>query len=330
MSFFNYTLDLPYTKIKIRYREINTEEQIYLAKANLSFPNTKEAYIDYNNFLLNLLSNCIDNFEDFKKINIVEYVLFLTKLRIISIGNTMEFIMENDSKVKTKIKINLNSYLLKLYEASNFFENDDNVIKNENIEVKLNWPSLKSIDLFNELSLKQKSEYELLDETLQEYIDWIKINDKLINFSMFDSKQKNKLLNTLPFQIKSNIQNKIIESLGKLLTQELFDVGFFKEQKFNFYNLSFLEHVKILFSNDIKSLFYEVYILSSSNVATDYLIKLSPNERKMYLAILEEQKKREDRTSSGAFDNIQDDIDPNEPSQAVKDLAFEFNDEPPK
>ena len=313
MSFFNYTLDLPYTKIKIRYREINTEEQIYLAKANLSFPNTKEAYIDYNNFLLNLLSKCVDNFEDFKKINIVEYVLFLTKLRIISVGNTMEFVMENDSKLKTKIKINLNSYLLKLYEASNFFENDENIIKNENIEVKLNWPLLKSIDLFNELFLKQKSEYELLDETLQEYIDWIKINDKLINFSMFDSKQKNKLLNTLPFQIKSNIQNKIIESLGKLLTEELFDVGFFKEQKFNFYNLSFLEHIKILFSNDIKSLFYEVFVLSNSNMSSEYLMKLSPNERKMYLAILEEQKKREDKSSSGAFDNIQDNFDPNEP-----------------
>lgn len=330
MSFFNYTLDLPYTKIKIKYREINTKEQIYLAKANLSFPNTKESYIDYNNFLLSLLTNCIDNFEDFKKINIVEYVLFLTKLRIISVGNTMEFVMENDSKVKTKIKINLNSYLLKLYEASNFFENDENIIKNENIEVKLNWPSLKSIDLFNELFLKQKSEYELLDETLQEYIDWIKISDKIINFSLFDSKQKNKLLNTLPFQIKSKIQNKIIESLGKLLTEELFDVGFFKEQKFNFYNLSFLEHVKILFSNDIKSLFYEVFILSSSNISSDYIMSLSPNERKMYLSILEEQKKREDKSSSGAFDNIQDDFDPNEPSQAVKDLAFEFNDDLPK
>jgi len=330
VSFFNYTLDLPYTKIKIKYREINTKEQIYLAKANLSFPNTKESYIDYNNFLLSLLTNCIDNFEDFKKINIVEYVLFLTKLRIISVGNTMEFVMENDSKVKTKIKINLNSYLLKLYEASNFFENDENIIKNENIEVKLNWPSLKSIDLFNELFLKQKSEYELLDETLQEYIDWIKISDKIINFSLFDSKQKNKLLNTLPFQIKSKIQNKIIESLGKLLTEELFDVGFFKEQKFNFYNLSFLEHVKILFSNDIKSLFYEVFILSSSNISSDYIMSLSPNERKMYLSILEEQKKREDKSSSGAFDNIQDDFDPNEPSQAVKDLAFEFNDDLPK
>ena len=87
MQYYNYSAELPFSKKTLKFREITTEEQLILAKANLSFPNDKTNYFDFNNFVIETLSNCIENKNDFKKLNIIDFVLFLTKIRIISIGN---------------------------------------------------------------------------------------------------------------------------------------------------------------------------------------------------------------------------------------------------
>ena len=86
MEYYNYSVDLPYTNTKISYRELNTQEQLLLAKANISFSGDNNSLFDYNQFAFELISNCIKNKEDFYKINIIEYVMFLVKLRIMSIG----------------------------------------------------------------------------------------------------------------------------------------------------------------------------------------------------------------------------------------------------
>ena len=105
MEYYNYSVDLPYTKTKIYYREVNTQEQLLLAKANVSISNNKESLYDYSQFSFEVILNCVKNKEDFYKINIVEYVLFLVKLRIISIGATMDFLLKTEDNSKTKTKI---------------------------------------------------------------------------------------------------------------------------------------------------------------------------------------------------------------------------------
>jgi hypothetical protein len=314
VQYYNYSLDLPHTKIKIHHRELNTQEQIALAKANLTIDNAKESLIDYHNFVLDLLCNCVKNHCDLKNITIIEYVLFLVKLRILSIGNSIEFILK-DSNTKTKIQLDLKSYLMNLYKASNFYETDDNNIITENdITIKINWPTLNSVSVFNEFLINEKNIYESINDSIQEFIEYIKINDKKIQFNSFDSKQKSNLLDSLPMHLKLKTQNKIFEALKELITSEIFNVSTFKEQRFNIYNLSFIEHIKMFFSYDVKSIYSEIHFLANSNINPEFTMSLSPAERKVYISLIQEQRKKSDGNSSQS-------------SNAVKDLALEFGED---
>jgi hypothetical protein len=324
MEYYNYSVDLPYTKTKIYYREVNTQEQLLLAKANVSIPNNKESLYDYSQFAFEVILNCVKNKEDFYKINIVEYVLFLVKLRIISIGATMDFLLktEDNSKTKTKIQIDLRKYLINLYNASNYFENDSVIIEN-NLEIKLNWPNIKSIVTFNNICLNNQSQYEMLNDSLCEYIEYIKIGkDKLI-FNAMNQKEKVKLFEKIPLKLKDKLQQKIIEASKILSEYNLFQVSFFDDYRFNFYNLSFIEHIKMFFSYDLKSLYQEIYFLSNYKLSPSYILSISQSERKIYMSIIEDQNKKDQKSSSDSGDG-------ESYSDAVKKLALEFGDEIPK
>ena len=281
-----------------------------LAKANLSIGNNKESLIDFHNFVLDILFNCVKNNKELYKITIIEYVLLVVKIRTLSVGNTIEFILK-DTGTKTKIQLNLKDYLFNLYNASNYFESDNNnTIKENNILIKLNWPKLTSINLFNDFLIKEKNIYESINESIQEFIECITINDKNINFNNFNNEQKNNLLDTLPLHLKINVQNKVFDALKQLITSEIFTVSTFKEQRFNIYNLSIIEHIKMIFSYDIKSIYSEIYFLANCKINPEYVLTLSPSERNIYISIIQDQQKREKGGS--------------EMSSAIKDLALEF------
>jgi hypothetical protein len=325
MEYYNYSVDLPYTKTKIYYREINTQEQLLLAKANISIPNNKESLYDYSQFAFEVILNCVKNKEDFYKINIVEYVLFLVKLRIISIGATMDFLLKTgeDTKTKTKIQIDLRKYLVNLYNASNYFETDSVIIEN-NLEIKLNWPDIKSILTFNDICLSNQTQYEMLNDSLCEYIEYVKIDGKhKLIFNAMNQKEKVKLFEKIPLKLKDKLQQKIIEASKILSEYNLFQVSFFDDYRFNFYNLSFIEHIKMFFSYDLKSLYQEIYFLSNYKLSPSYILSISQSERKIYMSIIEDQNKKDQKSSSNSGDG-------ESYSDAVKKLALEFGDEMPK
>lgn len=327
MQYYNYSVDLPYTNTKISYRELNTQEQLLLAKANISFSGDINSLFDYNEFAFELILNCIKNKEDFNKINIIEYVMFLIKLRIMSIGSTIDFLLktETESKVKTKIQIDLKKYLVNLYEATKYFENDY-IIINKNLEIKLNWPNVKSIKTFNNFKLSNKNEYEIINDSFCEYIEYIKMGNNKIMFMDLNHDSKIELLYKLPLSLKDKIQNKILESIKILSEYKLFGVSFFDNYNFNFYNLSFIEHIKMFFSYDLKSLYQEIYFLSSYKLPPEYILSISHAERRIYNSIIEEQQKKQEKQQS-----------PDAPvedgsgySESVKKLALEFGDQLPK
>jgi hypothetical protein len=308
VQYYNYSLDLPHTKIKLYHRELNTQEQIMLAKANLTIANTKDSLIDFHNFVLDILQSCVKNYDDIQKITIIEYVLFLVKLRILSVGNSIDFLLK-DTERKTKIQINLKEYLSNLYNASTYFENN-NILTENNITIKLNWPKLKSIMLFSDFLIKEKNIYESINESIQEFIESIVVGDKIINFEYFNNKEKSDLLDKLPTHLKVNIQNKVFDALKQLVTYDIFTISTFKEQKFNIYNLSFIEHIKLFFTYDIKSIYSEIYFLCNCKLTPEYILGLSPSERKIYISMIQDQNKK-DKPGS-------------EMSDAIKDLALEF------
>jgi hypothetical protein len=326
VDFYNYSVDLPFTKNKIIFRELNTQEQLFLAKANFTHSNDKESMYDYFLFVKKIIENCVEDKNILNRINIVEYVLFLVKLRIVSIGSSMEFFLNNKSPTKTKVQIDLKNYLISLYKASDFLEKEENnLIFYKNIKVKLNWPMVQSLENFSKMVLENKSQYEIFNESVQEYIESIEIKNNKILCGNFDFKQKNNLIDSLNLKVKNQIQDKIIEGLKILFEAEVFDVGDFKNQKFNFYNFSFIEHIKLFFSYDVRSIYQEIYLLASCNLNPEYVLSVSPSERNVYLKIFQQQRKSQEKSSSGVdFATQNGNI-----SNDVKNLAAEFGDVPP-
>lgn len=323
MNFYNYIVDLPFSKIKINFRELNTNEQLILAKANLSFGDDKESFYDYHNFVLSVINKCVKNKKDLMDINIIEYILFLTKLKIISNGSQLEFFLNSNNKNKTKVKIDLKNYLSSLYNASCVLNDENNIITENNIEIKLNWPNIKSILTFFNFLISNKNNDRFMEDTTIEFIEHILIKKNKILIKNFNFTEKNEFFNQLPCSIRLKIIERVCGILEKLFEHDLFDISLFKDQKFNFYNLSFIEHIKLFFSYDVKSIHQEIYFLSSLGLPPEYTLKISPNERKLYFSIIQEHKKEQNKESSP--EDMQ--FNQNTNSNSLKNLSLEFGED---
>jgi hypothetical protein len=317
MTYFDHTLDLPYSNVNLKFKEINTSQQIFLCKLNLSLQNSPSDLYEFYKSTLDVISDCVKNYNDFKKIDIIEYVLFMTKLRCISNGSVIEFMIsqENDDVTKKKVILNLNNFIKKLLDFNEFILNgENNIIQEKNIKIFLKWPSLNSIDLlYNNLNDKNIN-YDFLDDLTYEFISYIEINNVKISFENFLIDQKKEILNSFTSGLKNKIQNKILEISNLLIDEEFLSIDFLKNYKFNFYNLSFIMFVKIFFSFDIKSIYKEIYALSVNNLDTKYILDMSPNERKIYFSIINESNKSQDSGESQIGNN-----------KSLEDLAIEFN-----
>lgn len=322
MEYYNYSTELPFSNKKIKFKEITTEQQIALSKANLSFPKTKENYFDYNDFIIKIIKNCLENSEELDDINIIDYVLFLTKLRIVSIGSSIEFITKTENaEFKTaKTTINLNLFLKNLYYGA-LESIKNNLIIENNIEIKLNWPTIKSVKTFQNVI---NDDFKSTFDSFQEFIEYIKIGDNKIIFSNFDFKQKNEIFCKLSASLIKRIQELIIENVNKLNQCDLFSVESFKNTTFNLFNLSFVDFIRLFFSYDVRSLYQEIYFMAGENLPPEYVLKMSPAERKVYSSIIiEARKKRESNQNDGVNNMIT-----SKSSKGVKDLALEFGQTP--
>jgi len=319
MKYYDYSVDLPHTKTKVKFREITTEEQIILAKANLNFPPEPQFFYEYNKVILDVVSKCVEDFNVFNNINIVEYVLFLVKLRIISVGSSIEFLLK-DQERKTKVLIDLKSYMLNLFNGANFFDTvENNTLLDDKFIIKLSWPKMNSLSLFNSFILENKNELDILNGSIQEFIEYVEYDKLKIEFDNLTTDQKLKLFEKLPMRIVKVIQEKTLNALKQLFEYDLFNIDVFKDQKFNFYNLNFIEHIKMFFSYDIRSLYKEILFMSSYNLPPSYVLSISPSERSIYSSIIEEQNKKKDGEQDPMSDAIKSEM-----SQNVKDLALEF------
>ena len=325
MNYYNYNIELPFSKKVINFKEITTKQQIILAKANLSFPESTSNYFDYNNFIVKIISECIENPQDLNQINLVDYILFLTKIRIISIGSTINLITETKGEIKSaKTTLNLNHFLKSLYEAGVNSLIDDTIVEN-NVEVKICFPFLNSIKVFQDIINQKTNNYEAFIESYQEFIEYIKIRDKKILFFNFKTEEKKNILDKLSISIIKKIQDKIIEVLKVLTTSELWGVSNFKEHTFNFYNLSFVDFIRLFFSNDIKNVYKEICFMSNRGLTPEYILNLSPMERMIHISIVKEQIGAENKQPEADYDPYSI----SKGSKDLQDLALEFGDTPP-
>ena len=161
-----YNVTLPFSNSEIYYRELSSKDQLNLSKINVLFPSNEDKTntLDYIKLLKNIISNCIENTDVFSDLNIIEYVLFITKLRIVSIGNELILTLnvdKEDKKEDVKITIDLNYFMKCLYDTC-MEALQDNILIYKNISVELDWPKLK----YERELLKAKNNSEVLDSIM--------------------------------------------------------------------------------------------------------------------------------------------------------------------
>jgi hypothetical protein len=79
--------------------------------------------------------------------------------------------------------------------------------------------------------------------------------------------------------------------------------------------MNFVEHIKIIFSYDLKSLYKEIYYLAVNNLPPEFVFQISDFERKTFLTIIQEENQKSEQSDNNS----------SEYSDAIKKLAVEFN-----
>lgn len=323
-SLYLYSLDFPsYTK-NLYFRDITTKEQIDLEKINIYYPQDIDFYLNYYESLFKIINNCVDNSNNaIKNLNIIEFLLLAIKIRTVSIGNLLEFNVDsgNEEIKNAKIKIDLNETIANILAiCTKSLEIKE--VEEKNIKVSIDWPNINSIEFFYHLYFSQLSNEERIFESLPDYVKTITIENEEINLSKFNHNQKEEIYNKLPASIQKKVEQGIIKNMNNLMNCDIFNIPHLKNEKLNFYNLSFIRLLRMFFTQNTRRLYEEVYILSNFNLNTNYVLNLTPIERKLYLSFIEQQQKS-NQPQQPEQQNF------GKPSSAVDDLAVEFGDIPP-
>lgn len=325
---FLYRTDFPFSNKVINFKELNTKNQLDIEKINLYYPQSPDFYLDYHENFFKIIKECVENKEDFENLNIIEYILFCLKLRIVSIGNIIEFNMKSDREDvdHIKIKINLSDIMQNLINMSiNALEEYYIYDEKKEILITLGYPPIKSVGFFYENMLTDKHIGEKVLESLPFFIKNIKIKNDTIDFSEYSYVERLSMYDTFPVSLKDKVEKSLINCISKMGESDIFNIEYFKNQTFNFYNLFFIDFLRLFFSQNAKNVYEEIYILSNFHVNSEYVMNISPSERKIFISFIKAQQK----TKESNDDTIANDMENQRNSRAVEDLAVEFGDIPP-
>jgi len=267
MDRYYYSVELPYSKKIIKFREFSTEEQLSLGKSQYSFSSDFKSYFA---FIYELILECVENKDDFKQLDILEYVLFLIKLRIISVSPKIELSTTVDGQA-AKITVDLNRLLQHVYDI---LESIDMTVDFGNDKLSLTLPLATDM-----------AEFVSISTDPEKVLGTIPLFLMGPNSSATD---KRKMFNQLPITLTTQIQSRVFEILKSLMEREIFTMDVLRDFKFNLYNNSIFELIKLVCSYDVKSIHQEIYVLSA--LTPSYIRSITPSERKIYLSLYQAEK----------------------------------------
>jgi hypothetical protein len=223
---------------------------------------------------------------------------------------------ENSKESMMKFSIDLNVFMNNLYEIA-LESMKDNVIEDKNIKIVLDWPNVNSEN--NLLNRNSKKELEHILSTVPDYIKNVIINDNTIDLSEYTTDERIEIYEKLPISLRTQIQTLVIDSIKKLSEKNVFNINRLDFFRFNFYNKAHQEFIRLLFSNDLRNIYQEYYVLASKKINPEYVDKLSIPERRVFCSFIEEEiKAREESNKSN------DGIPMGNGEMGLQDLIDEF------
>lgn len=328
MENFLYKVQLPFSGVSLSFKELSTKNQLDVEKLNLFYPQKIDYYLEYHNNFLKIIESCVENVEDLHSIDIIDYLLFCLKLRVISIGNDLELQVKSETEEDKyiKLKIDLQMLIQNLLTSSEQSLTERELFwEDKNLKVTFGWPNIKSIQKFYNLYFSDIAFEEKVLETIPEFVKEVQIKDNIIDFNVLDEAEKEKILYLFPASVKNQIQDAILKNIKQFSSFDLFQISYFKNQKFNFFNLIYIEIIKLVFTQNLKRIYEEIFLLSNYHLNSDYVLNMSPSERKIYLSFIEAQRKSQTPPENQPI-NVPT---PAGNARSVEDLAVEFGDVPP-
>ena len=162
----------------------------------------------------------------------------------------------------------------------------NNVIYHNNITILVDFPNILSEGI---LLQTKGNNVEHIFETVPEYIKTITIEDSVIDITRFTPKEKTQMYESLPISIRSKIQQNVLETIKLLASRNVFLIPKLDYFRFNFYNKSLQEFIRLIFSHDLRSIYQEYYVLASKKIDPLYVDNLSILERKVFISFIEEE-----------------------------------------
>jgi hypothetical protein len=280
---------MPLSEIKIFYKELNNRQFLALSKINLILPLNEETAVDYATIFREIVLESIKNKEDFLKLNIIDYILFLAKLREVTIGEDLELYVKeaNVSDMPVKFNLKISSFIQRLYSlAKECLPNNNLTFDNFNVEI--DWPNLQEEEFF--LKKIPQDSLSLADKVISSipyFIKKITFDSNCINLINLNFEERTQIYNKLPFSIRQNIQSLIIEAVLKLKNGDVWNVKHLQEfsNGIDLYSISYQGILRLFFSDDISGILEEYYMLASKGVVPFYLDSISVAERKVYMTL---------------------------------------------
>lgn len=284
MECYPYALQFPFSKTTLNFREINCAEQSLLCKINDTLPPTHEYRGDYLNVLIEILQKVIKDKESIYGLDLIEFLMFVIRLRTVSIGSFIEFSIGDEKK--KNIKFDLYTLLKNVYNAGCIINDKEN-INTEDVEIKLKWP-----DLYGEyhfLETYHENDTVKFLSTMCQFVDYIKIKDQSFNFKFLKNTQRIELFELLPLSVKNLIQTDVIFLLQKLREQPLFELEEFENYKLEFYNFTIQDIIRFIFANNENSLIAENVFLLNKGFTIGDINLMPPITKQNYINYFIEQ-----------------------------------------
>ena len=227
MDYYHYSVELPFSKKTIKFREFTTDEQLALGKAQYSFSNDLQTYY---RFVYDVISGCVSKDSEFDTLDIIEYILFIIKIRIISVGPKIELMMLIYGQ-NAKITLDLNILMQNIYNSIDSLQGDLKILENK--KIILGFPKILDMLEFAGIS----TDVNMVLNTLPLFIDKAGIVSKKTDMK--------KIYHKLPVSVTNSIQSKIFDILKNLGEKEIFGMDVFRDFRLNFYNNSVFVFIKL-------------------------------------------------------------------------------------
>jgi len=243
--------------------------------------------------------------QEINSLNFLDYFTLLFNICITSTGNIIFAQLNNEDN--TTVEINIYKFLevINSYKINTLLEPE---IFN-NIKIYYTLPTLQNI-----VKISQKDR----NDTIYHYfINKIIFQDTEINFSFFSESETKLILEKLPVKITTHIIKKIntiFDTFNKI--NLLANIPYLKEKTipFNFNINNLIDLIKILFGEDLLTLYENIFALCKlGNFTPEYIENCTPGEYILYVkkldSIMNKQQTTDTNfTSDEGFDHINGDL----------------------